>query len=60
MLKMPMQEEKPVEKLKFKDMPYERPDLKAACARIDGLTARLKAAQSYAGAKAAFLSLIHI
>lgn len=55
MLKMPMQKEKPVEKLKFKDMPYERPDLTATCARIDGLTARLKAAQSYAEAKAAFL-----
>ena len=44
-----------MEKLKFKDMPYERPDLEAACARIDGLTARLKAARSYAEAKAAFL-----
>lgn len=44
-----------MEKLKFKDMPYERPDLEAVCTRIDGLTARLKTARSYAEAKAAFL-----
>ena len=43
------------EKLKFRDMPYERPDLDAVIAQLADLTARLKAAQSYDEAKAVFL-----
>ena len=43
------------EKLKFKDMPYERPDLDGVIAAIRALTERLKAARSYEEAKAVFL-----
>ena len=44
-----------VERLKFKDMPYERPDIDAVIEQLAGLTARLKAAGSYEEAKAVFL-----
>ena len=44
-----------VERLKFKDMPYERPDIDAVVGQLAGLTARLKAAGSYEEAKAVFL-----
>ncbi|MBE6479134.1 MAG: M3 family oligoendopeptidase [Olsenella sp.] len=43
------------EKLKFRDMPYERPNLDEVRAQIEGLTARLESATSYADARAAFL-----
>lgn len=41
--------------MKFSEMPYQRPDLEALKKQISGLTARLKAAGSYAEAKAVFL-----
>ena len=44
-----------VERLKIKDMPYERPDIDAVIEQLAGLTARLKAAGSYEEAKAVFL-----
>ena len=43
------------EKLKFKDMPYERPDADQVKAQLAELTARLAAAASYDEAKAVFL-----
>ena len=43
------------EKLKFKDMPYERPDTDQVKAQLAELTARLAAAASYDEAKAVFL-----
>jgi len=43
--------------LKFSQMPYERPDLEAHKARLAALTQRLKAAESYDEAKAAFLEM---
>ena len=41
--------------MKFSEMKYERPDLEAVKAQFAELTARLKAADSYADAKAVFL-----
>lgn len=41
--------------MKFSEMPYERPDLEAVKGRLSELTARLKAAESYDGARAVFL-----
>ena len=41
--------------MKFSEMPYERPSLEAVKSQLSGLTARLKAAESYAEAKAVFL-----
>ena len=43
------------EKLKFRDMPYERPDADQVKAQLAELTARLAAAASYDEAKAVFL-----
>ena len=43
------------EKLKFKDMPYERPVLEDLIAQLGALTERLKAAGSYEEAKRIFL-----
>ena len=43
------------EKLKFRDMPYERPDVEQIKAQLAELTARLAAATSYDEAKAVFL-----
>ncbi len=43
--------------LKFSEMPYTRPDLEAVKAEYAALTERLKAAQSYDEAKAAFLEM---
>ncbi|MBQ9315326.1 MAG: M3 family oligoendopeptidase [Atopobiaceae bacterium] len=43
------------EKLKFRDMPYERPDVDQIKAQLAELTARLAAATSYDEAKAVFL-----
>ena len=43
--------------MKFKDMPYQRPDLAGAKAAVAALTERLKAAGSYEEAKAAFLEM---
>ena len=41
--------------MKFSEMPYVRPDLEELKARLQELTARLTAAESYAEAKAVFL-----
>ena len=41
--------------MKFSEMPYERPNLEAVKGRLSEFTARLKAAGSYAEAKAVFL-----
>ena len=41
--------------MKFSEMPYERPSLEAVKSQLSGLTARLKAAESYPEAKAVFL-----
>ena len=41
--------------MKFSEMPYERPDLEALKGQVSTLTDRLKAANSYAEAKAVFL-----
>ena len=41
--------------MKFKDMPYERPDFEAAKQTLIELTRRLKEAASYEEAKAVFL-----
>ena len=41
--------------MKFSEMPYERPDLEAVKSQLSDFTARLKAADSYDGAKAVFL-----
>ena len=41
--------------MKFSEMPYERPDLGAVKAQLEGLTAKLQAAKSYAEAKKVFL-----
>ena len=43
------------EKLKFSEMPYERPDLDDVIAQINSLTERLKAAEDYATARMVFL-----
>ena len=39
----------------FAEMPYQRPDLAALKTEYDAITARLRAAASYADARAAFL-----
>ena len=41
--------------MKFKDMPYERPDFEAAKQTLVELTRRLKEASSYEEAKAVFM-----
>jgi M3 family oligoendopeptidase len=41
---------------RFSEIPYDRPDLAALCARIDELTAQLHAASSYDEARAVFLA----
>ena len=41
--------------MKFREMPYERPDVEALKARYAALTEKLRAAQSYAEARAVFL-----
>jgi len=43
--------------MKFKDMPYERPDLEAAKQQVKDMTARFKAAQSYEEARAVFMEM---
>ena len=43
--------------LKFSQMPYERPELEAHKARLTALTERLKGANDYNDAKAAFLEM---
>ncbi len=43
--------------IKFSEMPYARPDLEAVKGEYDALTERLKAAQSYEEARAAFLKM---
>ncbi|MGN0985050.1 MAG: M3 family oligoendopeptidase [Candidatus Enterenecus sp.] len=43
--------------MKFKDMPYVRPDVEAAKQQISDLTRRLSEASSYAEAKEAFLEM---
>ena len=43
--------------LKFSQMPYKRPDLEDYKARLTALTGRLKSANDYNGAKAAFLEM---
>ncbi len=44
-----------MERIKFKDMPYERPDLKAVENQIKDLTRQLVEAPDYASAREAFL-----
>ena len=44
-----------MQRIKFKDMPYERPDLEATKERIASLTERLSNASDYAQAREAFL-----
>ena len=41
--------------MKFKEMPYERPDMEAVKASLAALTERLKNAASYTEARAVFL-----
>ena len=41
--------------MKFSEMPYARPDLEAVKGQLSDFTARLKAAENYAQAKAVFL-----
>ncbi len=41
--------------MKFKEMPYTRPDMEAVKAELNALCERLEAAKSYADAKAVFL-----
>ena len=41
--------------MKFRDMPYQRPDLEQVKGQLAGLTRRLKQAASYDEAKAVFL-----
>ena len=43
--------------MKFKDMPYQRPDLESAKQKVAQLTEQLKTAASYEEAKAAFLEM---
>ena len=43
--------------MKFKDMPYQRPDVEAAKQRLAAQTEKLKAASSYEEAKALFLEV---
>lgn len=44
-----------MEALKFREMPYERPDGEALKASLCALTEKLHAAESYEAAKAVFL-----
>ena len=44
-----------MQRIKFKDMPYERPDIEATKERIASLTERLSNASDYAQAREAFL-----
>ena len=44
----------------FAEMPYQRPDLDALKAEYNAITARLRAAGSYADARAAFVGDDHI
>ena len=43
--------------MKFSEMPYKRPDLKAMKKEIAGLISRLETADSYEKARAAFLEM---